>query len=249
MLQIRVERHRCIGAGNCITIAPTAFDWLEGDFAKADIADQTSVDEELLRQAALSCPTQAIVIEEMEELLPWQMRTVRSAEPQRVVKTFMFTDIVKSTNLVEAMGDEAWEHLLRWHDQTFRSLFTKHRGEEIKHVGDGFFVAFDDPLAAIECAVAIQLRLAENRREHGFSPEVRIGLHSSEATRRGRDYGGRGVHQAARIAAFAEGSEILASETVRDSAAGERFSFTDRGETELRGLEDPVRLYEVRWRE
>jgi len=69
MLHIRIDRHHCIGAGNCITIAPTAFDWLKGEFAKANLVDATSVDEELLRLAALSCPTQAIVLEDVEELL------------------------------------------------------------------------------------------------------------------------------------------------------------------------------------
>src|SRR5262245_43274164 len=105
MLQVTIERHRCIGAGNCITLAPTAFDWLKGEFAKAALVDATSVDEELLRQAALSCPTMAILIEEVEELLPWQLREAQTTESVRVVKTFMFTDIVKSTNLVEALGD------------------------------------------------------------------------------------------------------------------------------------------------
>ena len=74
MLRARVDRHRCIGAGNCITVAPTAFDWLKGDLGKADVIDPDSVEAELLREAALSCPTDAIVIEEVEALLPWQLR-------------------------------------------------------------------------------------------------------------------------------------------------------------------------------
>src|SRR5262245_47814015 len=109
MLQTRIDRQRCIGAGNCIALAPTAFDWLAGELLKVQLLDPSTIDEELLRQAALSCPTQAIVLEEVETLLPWQLREARPADgPRRVVKTFMFTDIVKSTNLVEAIGDEAW---------------------------------------------------------------------------------------------------------------------------------------------
>jgi ferredoxin len=107
MLRARVDRHRCIGAGNCITLAPTAFDWLEGDVAKAEVVDTSTVEEELLREAALSCPTQAIEVDQVAELLPWQLRG-KTGPPRRVVKTFMFTDIVRSTNLVEALGDEAW---------------------------------------------------------------------------------------------------------------------------------------------
>ena len=121
MLRARVDRHRCVGAGTRITIAPTAFDWYRGDFAKASVADATSVEDEVLHEAALACPTGAIVVEEIEELLPWQLRGKEA--PRRVEKTFMFTDIERSTNLVEALGDEAWQGLLRWHDETLRSLF------------------------------------------------------------------------------------------------------------------------------
>src|SRR5438552_4877129 len=151
MLRARVDRHRCIGAGNCITIAPSAFDWHDGDFAKADVVDAGSVEDELLREAQLACPTMAIVIEEVEELLPWQLRTAGAGRPRRVMKTFMFTDMVGSTQLVAALGDEAWEVLLRWHDETLRALFAAHQGEEIDTTGDGFFVSFDDPEAALAC--------------------------------------------------------------------------------------------------
>src|ERR671935_1898976 len=218
----RVDRHRCVGAGTCITIAPTAFDWHEGDFAKADVIDADSVEEELLREAAFSCPTQAIVIEEVEELLPWQLRG--KTAPRRVEKTFMFTDIVKSTNLVEALGDEAWQGVLRWHDETLRSLFAAHKGEEVVATGDGFFVGFDSPDDALACAVAIQRRLAEHRRSAGFAPKVRIGVHASGATQVGRNFSGKGVHEAARIAALAGGGEIFAS---KETVAGTRADHSE----------------------
>ena len=226
MLHVRIDRHRCIGAGNCVTIAPTAFDWLKGDLLKVDLVDMASVDEEVLRLAALSCPTQAIVVEQVEELLPWQLRGTRRTESHRVVKTFMFTDIVKSTNLVEALGDEAWESLLRWHDQTLRSLFLAHQGEEGVTTGDGFFVGFDNEETALSCAMAIQRTLAEHRLAHGFAPQVRIGVHASDATQVGRDFKGKGVHEAARIAALAEGNELLAS---KETVVG-RFSGSEPGE-------------------
>ena len=194
MLRARVDRHRCIGAGNCVTIAPTAFDWLKGDLLKADVVDITTVDEELLRQAALSCPTAAIAIEEVEELLPWQLRG-RAGRGRRVMKTFMFTDIVRSTALEEALGDDAWDDLLRWHDETLRALFAAHQGEEVVSTGDGFFVGFDSPDAALGCAVAIQRRLAEHRRQEGFAPEIRIGVHASEAAQVGRNFRGKGVNR------------------------------------------------------
>ena len=243
MFQVRVDRHRCIGVGNCLAIAPTAFDWFPGQLLKAAVVDPSSVDEELVRQAALSCPTQAIVIEELADLLPWQLRTARPAEPQRVLKTFMFTDIVKSTNLAEAIGDDAWSALLNWHDQTLRSLFVAHRGQEVVTTGDGFFVSFDSPEAAIDCAVAIQRDLAAHRRDHGFSPQVRIGLHATPATQVERNFQGKGVHEAARIAALAGGGEILAS---AETAAG-RSDISERREVELRGIEEPMEIVAIDW--
>ena len=169
------------------------------------------------------------------------------AASRRVTKTFMFTDIVRSTNLVEAIGDEAWEDLLRWHDQTLRSLFGEHEGEEVKHAGDGFFVAFPDAARAVECAAAIQRTLADHRREHGFAVQVRIGLHSAEATRRGRDYGGKGVHKAARIASLAEGGEILASQEIIE-AGPISFVVSETREVSLKGISTPVQVATVEWR-
>ena len=245
MLRVRIDRHRCIGAGNCITIAPTAFQWMKGDILKADVADATSVEEDLLREAALSCPTQAIEIEDVEELLPWQLRG-RTRRGERVMKTFMFTDIVKSTNLAEALGDEAWGDLLRWHDEMLRSLFAAHKGKEVVATGDGFFVGFDSPDAALACAVAIQRRLASHRRESGFAPQVRIGLHASEAAQVGQNFLGKGVHEAARIAALAEGSEIQASRATVGSSAGYRLS--EPRVVTLKGISEPVEVVAVDWR-
>jgi class 3 adenylate cyclase len=245
VLRVRVDRHRCVGAGNCITIAPTAFDWHEGDFAKAAVVDPDSVEEELLREAALACPTLAVVIEEVEELLPWQLRTAGAGRTQRVMKTFMFTDMVGSTQLVEALGDEAWEVLLRWHDETLRSLFAAHHGEEIVGTGDGFFVGFDSPEAALACAVAIQRRLADHRRTQGFAPQVRIGVHASEATQVAKNFRGKGVHEAARIAALAGASEILASQA---TAAGTRYRASEPRTETLKGIAEPVEIVSIDWR-
>ena len=96
-----------------------------------------------------------------------------AAEPELAraeTRTFMFTDIVRSTQLVEAIGDEAWTDLVRWHDQTLRALFATHGGEEVDHAGDGFFVAFAAARPAIECGVAIQQTLLDHRRRQGFRP-------------------------------------------------------------------------------
>ena len=164
-----------------------------------------------------------------------------SVPAQRVVKTFMFTDIVGSTNLAAAMGEQAWGNVLSWHDETLRGLFPAHHGEEVKQLGDGFFVAFDDPTEAVECAVEIQHRLAEHAKSAGFAPQVRIGLHCSEATRKGRDYEGMAVHEAARIGALANAGEILATEHVI-GAARLRWPIGELREVELKGVPDPVKV-------
>ena len=153
----------------------------------------------------------------------------------------MFTDIVRSTNLIDVIGDEAWTNLLAWHDRTIRTLLSQHGGEEIHHAGDGFFVAFPDAREAIECARAIRRKLREHRRDHGFAPQVRIGLHAAEARRQGRSYEGRAVHVAARIGALAGADEILASREVL-SAAGDGFPHSGLRAEQVRGIRMPVEV-------
>ena len=170
----------------------------------------------------------------------------RGAAPLSTRKTFVFTDIVGSTNLAEAMGDVAWEHLLRWHDETLRSLFVRHGGEVVNSTGDGFFVAFDSSRSALESAVAVQRALAEHRRSHGFAPSVRMGVHAAEANRRGSDYSGSGVHVAARIAALAEGGQVLASaETATEAAAP--FAASEPRPVALKGVSAEVSVVAISW--
>jgi class 3 adenylate cyclase len=159
----------------------------------------------------------------------------------------MFTDIVDSTKLVELLGDESWENVLAWHDRTLRGCIDEHHGDEVKHEGDGFFVAFPSPASAIECATQIQQSLAEHRRDHGFAPQVRIGLHTAEATERGGDYGGKGVHTAARIGASASADEIVASQATLDGL-DDRFTTSAGRALQLKGLAEPVPVATVDWR-
>jgi class 3 adenylate cyclase len=169
----------------------------------------------------------------------------RDQPAERVGRTFMFTDIVRSTDLAGVIGDEAWEDLLRWHDATLRSLFAAHGGEVAHHTGDGFFVAFPDPAAAVRAGIAVQRALAEHRREHGFALKVRIGVHAGEATRRGQDYSGAEVHLAARIAAVADAGEILASQ---DTLSEAETAGSEPREVTLKGFPEPVRVAAVDWR-
>lgn len=176
------------------------------------------------------------------ELLGGETGTATSGT--RVKKTFMFTDIVGSTDLVESLGDESWQALLNWHDKTLRSAFTKHSGQVVKSVGDGFFVVFDRVAQAIDCAIAIQRRLRDHRNESGFAPRVRIGLHAAEATQRGLDYEGHGIHVAARIGSLAEGAQIKASlESVQELA----FPHSEPETATLKGVGEPVQVVDIDW--
>jgi class 3 adenylate cyclase len=164
----------------------------------------------------------------------------------RVKRTFVFTDIVGSTPLVEALGDDAWQELIHWHDQTLRTIFNRYGGTEVRQTGDGFFVAFEDASAAIEAAVALQRSLAEHRRSHGFAPQVRIGLHEAQASTRAIDFAGRGVHEAARIASLAGGGQILASVNTVQSAAT-RFPISTPRSVTLKGVSQPVDVVTIDW--
>ena len=181
-------------------------------------------------------------MERMEPLL------TKPQEGARLVRTFVFTDIVDSTRLVEFLGDQAWEDLLRWHDRTLRAAFAQHHGEEVKHEGDGFFVAFRDAEEAIDCAVVVQQALANHRREHGFAPRMRIGIHTAAANERQGDYSGKGVHAASRVASAAGPDEILVSRDAID-AAGTSFDVDQRRVLELKGLAEPVEVGSINWQE
>jgi class 3 adenylate cyclase len=207
-----------------------------GDEEDADLELRAALDEFVRLGAALDARAATREQRLVEE---------RRSGPAHVRRTFMFTDIVGSTNLAEALGDEAWERLLRWHDDTLRGLFAASGGEVVNSTGDGFFVAFESARAGIDCAIAIQRALAEQGRTSGFSLSVRVGLHTAEANRRGDDYSGVGVHLAARVAGLANAGEIVATgETVAD--AGEVVTSSLRDVT-VRGVSASVAVATIAW--
>lgn len=162
----------------------------------------------------------------------------------RTSRTFMFTDMVDSTKLVEALGEEKWRKLLTWHDRTLRELIEAAGGEVIKQTGDGYFAAFQSPAGAIEAAAAIQRALDEHEP---IAPDVRIGVHAGGAFHKDdADYAGQGVHMAARIGALAGPGEILVSKESLDG--GTRFPLSEPRSETLKGFDDPVELVAVRWR-
>ena len=164
-------------------------------------------------------------------------------------RTVLFTDVEGSTALTERVGDAKARDVLREHERIVREALRAHGGAEIKAMGDGFMASFSSATRALECAIAMQRAFAEQNESAEEPIRVRIGLNAGEPIAEEEDLFGTAVNLAARIAAKAEGGEILASDVVRQLVAGKGFLFADRGDVALRGFEDPVRLYEVRWGE
>jgi class 3 adenylate cyclase len=152
------------------------------------------------------------------------------AEPDRVLATVLFTDIVGSTARAAELGDAAWRHLLAEHDGEVRTLLDRFRGHEIKTTGDGFLATFDGPARAVRCALAIRTTLAER----GMT--IRAGLHTGEIELTEHDVAGIAVHIGARICALAAPGEVLVSSTVKDLVAGSGLTFEARGEQALKGV-------------
>jgi class 3 adenylate cyclase len=173
-------------------------------------------------------------------------RLAAAAGGERAGRTFLYTDICDSTPLVEAIGDKAWVGLVGWHDRTLRELFGQYGGEEVGHAGDGFFVAFPDPTSALECAAAVQRRLAAHRRTNGFAPEVRIGVHAAEASRSAAGYSGKGVHEAARVGALGGPGEIYAS--LATARLGDGLGYSEPKTVTLKGISEPLEVVTIDWR-
>ncbi len=162
-------------------------------------------------------------------------------------RTVLFTDVEGSTALTQRLGDARARELLREHERIVREALKAHGGFEVKTMGDGFMASFSSATKALECAIAMQRAFAEHNETAPEPIRVRIGLNAGEPIAEDEDLFGTAVNLAARICAHAEAGQILAPIVVRELAAGKQFMFADLGETALRGFEDPVRLYEVRW--
>lgn len=167
--------------------------------------------------------------------------------PTHAVKTFMFTDIVDSTSLLSVLGDQAWDGVRGWHDRVISGIVVEHHGTVVKGTGDGFFVTFDEPALAADCAVAIQRALDEHRRQNGFSPTIRIGLHAGSAIATGGDYSGRDVVIAARIAASAGAGEILVSAAAAEHI-GPHIKIAEERSRQLKGIVEAQVVASIDWR-
>ncbi|WFU16057.1 adenylate/guanylate cyclase domain-containing protein [Bradyrhizobium sp. CB3481] len=174
------------------------------------------------------------VLDEIEEFLTGSRSTTDS---DRVLATVMFTDIVNSTKRAETIGDRAWHDVLDRHNALVRREISRHRGHEVRTMGDGFLATFDGPARSIRCALAI------NEGVEALGLQVRAGLHTGEVEMSDNDLSGIAVHIAARVATIAKPGQVLVSNTVRDLVAGSNIRFHDEGSHSLKGLTESVRLF------
>jgi class 3 adenylate cyclase len=177
------------------------------------------------------------VIEEIRLFLTGSREPV---EPDQVLATVLFTDLVGSTERAQALGDRRWGDLLERHHDAVRAELARYRGREIDTAGDGFFASFDGPARAIRCALAVLDSLER------LGLPTRGGLHTGECEFVGDKLAGIAVHVGARVAAEARAGEVLVSQTVRDLVAGSGIEFQDRGLHVLKGLPEPRKLFAVR---
>jgi pimeloyl-ACP methyl ester carboxylesterase len=179
---------------------------------------------------------QDAILGEIEEFL---VGSRRAHDPERVLATVLFTDIVGSTDRAAELGDARGRGLLERHDASVRRQLEVHRGREVKTMGDGFLATFDGPARAIRCADAIRQELA------AIDLDVRVGIHTGEIELIGEDVGGMAVNLGARIGALAGSGEILVSSTVRELVVGSGLEFAERGSHTLKGAPGEWALFAV----
>jgi class 3 adenylate cyclase/esterase/lipase len=188
-----------------------------------------------------SAATSGPFLDEIERFLKraWEAAAYEESEPDRVLATVLFTDIVGASERAAELGDRAWRELLEQHHELVRRQLVRFRGREVDTAGDGFFASFDGPARAIRCACAI----SDSVRELGL--DVRAGLHTGECEVLDAKVAGIAVHTGARVASQAGPGEVLVSSTVKDLVAGSGIDFADRGVATLKGIPGDWRLFAV----
>ena len=176
------------------------------------------------------------ITDEIEEFLTGA-RT--GADPDRLLTTLLFTDIVDSTNRAAEWGDRRWRDLLDQHHALVRAQLERYGGREVATTGDGFFASFASPTQAVRCALEV------SEAVDALGVRIRAGVHTGEVEVRGDDLGGLAVHIAARVMSAAEPGEVMVSSTVKDLLAGTDVAFEDRGEHELKGVPGRWHLFAV----
>ena len=165
-------------------------------------------------------------------------------------RVIMFTDMKDSTAITTRLGDTRALELFRTHNHITRGALKAHNGREIQHTGDGFMVSFTSASHAVECAITIQRSFASHNKRHPDTKiNVRIGICAGEPVEEDQRLFGSTVQLTSRICDKAEPDQILVATVIRDLCIGKQFSFTDRGESALKGFDQPFRIFEAQWQE
>jgi class 3 adenylate cyclase len=256
-------------------VKPEAADRMWAAIAEVDVTDllpriqaptlilqhQSSriVSEQEVRQLAIGIPNARLVplqgkqgdvdtlLSAIGEFLGDELPAAPPHPRPAAFRTVLFTDVEAHTEMLHRLGDEVGRSVLRDHERITRDALRMHGGTEIKTMGDGFMASFDSATRALQCAIDLQTAFA-SRNEGAAEPiRVRVGLTAGEPIAEDDDLFGATVTIASRIMACGSGGDILVSDVVRGLVAGKGFMFSDRGDVVLKGLEDPVRVYQVRW--
>jgi DNA-binding NarL/FixJ family response regulator len=246
--------HAAVGVGPALVgsmrvAGPEGLQWIYGAEGApveqaAELVYAATDDGVLLAAEAGAVVSDRFVLEPAGEQVYRVVSTAAQGEPDaagpqhdRCIRTILITDIVDSTRTVERVGDRAWIDLLVAHDRAMRSELVVYGGEEVDTTGDGFVASFESPARAVRCALATMERVSK------LGLTIRAGLHTGEVEQVGETTSGIALHVASRIAARANGGEVLVSATTRELAAGSGLVFADRGEHTLKGVSEPRRLY------
>jgi class 3 adenylate cyclase len=215
--------------------------------SESHVTVMTATIEDCRIAAVHSAPFGGILDEQRD--MVWNFfddnRPLPAAGSDPELRTILFTDIQDHSQMMQRLGDDRGRAVLRDHERLTRTALARHGGAEVKTLGDGFMAWFGSAQRALECAASLQATFGER---DGEPIVIRVGINAGEPISEDDDLFGTSVITAARVAAEAGGGEILVSNVVRELVAGKGFLFTDRGSADLKGLDEPVRMFELNWK-
>jgi class 3 adenylate cyclase len=222
--------------------------------------DSRLIPTNLPRRVAAAIPGAEMVITPSRSTFPWtddaetQVSHLRrfvlgqhADSAAGVTQTILFTDVEASTDLTDRFGDAKARDLLREHERLTREALAQHGGTEIKTMGDGFMASFTSASGALDAAIAMQRAITDHFAETETPIRIRVGINAGEPIEEDDDLYGTAVIQAARVMGIADGGQILVTDTVRNLVAGKDYRFHDHGTHDLKGFEEPARLFEAGW--
>jgi class 3 adenylate cyclase len=221
------------GAGFCLVEGPSV-----------------EVVEEVHREAHGLMPSKVIEVDRavVESFLGQLDRPV-TGEPfvATAFRAIMFTDLVGSTELTQRLGDAEAMRVIRAHDAIVGDAIRASHGRRVKHMGDGVMASFTSVSRAVEAAIGMQRAVAERNGAAATPFDVKVSISVGEPITEDDDLFGAAVQLAARVCGTCEGGRILVTSAVRELCLGKGFRFGDKGHVELKGFDEPVRVYEVDW--